>query len=51
MEKKFRDELPATFEELELPLYITATDLRTAKMIIFNKEELVTPVLASMAIP
>ncbi len=51
LEKKFRDELPATFEELELPLYITATDLRTAKMIIFNKEELVTPVLASMAIP
>lgn len=51
LEKKFHEDLPETYEELEIPLYIGATDLNTAKLIMFNHGELIPTVLGSMAIP
>lgn len=51
LEKMFGDDLPSSFEELEIPLNIGATDIKKAKFMLFNKEELIKPLLASMSIP
>lgn len=40
-----------TFEKLNIPLIVSATDLITGKSVYFNKGELFTPVMASAAIP
>lgn len=39
------------FEELALPLWVTATDLGSGKSTYFNEGELLLPILASCAIP
>ncbi|MCE5347924.1 MAG: patatin-like phospholipase family protein [Bacteroidales bacterium] len=39
------------FEELKLPLYVTATDLNNGKAVYFSKGELIDPVIASSSIP
>ena len=39
------------FEELHLPLWVTATDLGSGKSIYFKEGELLLPILASCAIP
>jgi len=40
-----------TFEELKIPLYVTATDLNNGKPVYFSKGELLNPVIASASIP
>jgi len=40
-----------TFEKLNIPLIVSATDLITGKSVYFSKGELFTPVMASSAIP
>lgn len=49
---QFKKYLPAdSFESLEIPLYVTATDLLTGTLRVFHKGELIRPLLASAAIP
>ena len=40
-----------TFEELEIPLYITATNIEEGKPKIFSKGPLIRPLVASCAVP
>lgn len=40
-----------TFEELQIPLYITAVDLKQGRQIIFNKGDVASAVRASISIP
>ena len=40
-----------TFEQLNIPLIVSATDLVTGKSVYFSKGDLFTPVMASSAIP
>jgi len=40
-----------TFEELKIPLFVTATDLNNGKAVYFSKGELLIPVIASASIP
>lgn len=40
-----------SFEELKIPLYITATDLNNGKAVYFSSGELLYPVIASASIP
>jgi len=40
-----------TFEELEIPLYVCATDMSAGKLVTFSKGQLNKPVLASCAFP
>jgi NTE family protein len=40
-----------TFEELKIPLYVTATDLNNGKAEYFSKGDLLDPVIASASIP
>lgn len=47
----FKDFLPPTFEELDLPLTICATNLETGSPTYFNSGPLHIPLLASCAIP
>jgi NTE family protein len=39
------------FEDLKIPLFVTATDLNHGKAVCFSKGELITPVIASSSIP
>ncbi|MGD0340812.1 MAG: patatin-like phospholipase family protein [Bacteroidales bacterium] len=39
------------FEELKIPLVVTATDLNHGKAVYFSKGDLITPVIASSSIP
>jgi NTE family protein len=43
--------LPATFEELELPLSLVATDLRRGNAAVFESGDLLPAVMASCALP
>jgi len=40
-----------TFEELKIPLFVTATDLNHGKAVYFSRGELLTAVIASASIP
>jgi NTE family protein len=40
-----------TFEELKIPLFVTATDLNNGKAVYFSEGELLSPVIASASIP
>jgi NTE family protein len=40
-----------TFEELKIPLYVSATDLNNGKSVYFSKGDLLDPVIASASIP
>lgn len=51
LEEEFEKDLPKTFDKLEKTVYIGATDMYTAKLILFNEGKLVPAVLGSMAIP
>lgn len=47
-----RDNLRAkTFEELKIPLFVTATDLNNGKAVYFSEGALLDPVIASASIP
>lgn len=39
------------FEDLKIPLVVSATDLNSARAVYFTKGELVTPIIASSSIP
>jgi len=43
--------LAKTFEELKIPLYVSATDLNNGKVKYFSKGDLFDPVIASASIP
>ena len=52
IEKILRDHLRAKdFEDLKIPLYVTATDLNNGKAVYFSSGELIQPVIASASIP
>ena len=52
VEKFFEDNLPVkTFEELEIPLIIVATDYWKQKQVIFDSGDLIPAIRASMSIP
>ena len=40
-----------TFEELKIPLYVSATDLNNGKAVYFSEGDLLDPVIASASIP
>jgi NTE family protein len=40
-----------TFEELKIPMFVTATDLNHGKAVYFSKGDLIDPVIASSSIP
>ncbi len=49
--KTFRKYLPETFEELQKPLTINATDLAKGEIVYFNSGNLIEPLLASACVP
>lgn len=51
VEELLKQDVKPSFEELEIPLYVGATDIWKAEFRIFSKWELLKPVLASMSIP
>ncbi len=52
MEKLLSSNLRAkTFEELKIPLFVTATDLNHGKAVYFSEGDLLTAVIASASIP
>ena len=51
LKKKFKKDLPATFEELKKKIYIGCSEMNTAKYLLFDKGNLLNPLLGSMAIP
>lgn len=51
VKKTLQKLLPETFEELKIPLYISATNLSTAKHEIFASGNLIDAILASISIP
>ncbi len=50
-EEYFEKDLKSSFEELEVPTVIGATDILTGNFILFDKGELKSPLLGSMALP
>jgi NTE family protein len=51
IEKFFRDNLPENFQDLKLPIYVSATDIVSGTSSYFNEGELIKPLLGSCAIP
>jgi NTE family protein len=51
VEKLYERYLPATFEELKLPVIVSATDLQAGKTVFFNKGSLLKPLIATCCIP
>jgi NTE family protein len=50
--KILKDTLKAkTFEDLQIPLFVAATDLNNGKAVYFSKGDLLNPVIASASIP
>lgn len=45
------DAVPATFEELQIPLHVTGTDFYGHELAVFTSGDLVSAVAASMALP
>ena len=48
---RFTQDLPKTFSELKKKMYIGAVDTRKAQFQVFEKDDLISPLLASMSIP
>lgn len=51
LKKVLRTSLPKTFEDLNIPLYVSATNLRTHELTTFHTGEIAKAVLASASIP
>lgn len=49
--EKFNSELPDAFEKLDKKIYIWCTDIKTSEYILFDKWDLIKPLLGSMSIP
>ncbi len=51
LEKILRNNLPPTFEELDIPLIVSATDIEAGKITYFDRGELYKAILASSCLP
>ena len=51
LEAILRKHLPSTFEELEIPLVVAATDIEAGKIRYFDSGDLIKPILASSCVP
>lgn len=51
MEKALRDELPKRFEDLEIPLKVTAVDVQSGRLVILDEGPLLAGIRASSALP
>ncbi|GHW02623.1 hypothetical protein AGMMS50249_4090 [candidate division SR1 bacterium] len=51
LQSYFTKDLPQTFAELKKPVFIGASDINTAKLILFHQGPLLKPVLGSIALP
>ena len=51
VEKLYEMYLPATFEDLKIPVVVSATDLQAGKTVFFDKGPLVKPLIATCCIP
>jgi NTE family protein len=51
IEKKLAEYIPETFEELRLPLKVTAVDVQTGQLVIFGSGPLVPALRASSSLP
>jgi NTE family protein len=51
IEKKIAEYVPDTFEELKVPLKVTAVDVQTGRLVILGKGELVPALRASSSLP
>ncbi len=51
LKERFMQDLPKTFGELKKKIYIGAVDSRKAQFKIFENDDLIPPLLASMSIP
>ena len=51
IEKKLREYLPGTFEELKFPLKVTAVDVQNGQLVIFGKGPLVPALRATSSLP
>lgn len=51
LEAMLRERLPARFEDLELPLAVTAVDVQRGEVLILRSGDLATALLASAALP
>jgi NTE family protein len=51
MEKALRDELPARFEDLEVPMKVTAVDVQAGKLAVLEEGPLLPALRASSALP
>lgn len=49
--KKFKSELPDTFEKLGKKIFLWCTDIKKAEYILFEKGNLLEPLLGTMSIP
>ncbi|MFZ2150979.1 MAG: patatin-like phospholipase family protein [Candidatus Absconditicoccaceae bacterium] len=51
LKDNFEKDLPNRFEKLDKILYVGATNINTGKFVLFNKGDMINPLLGSMAIP
>jgi NTE family protein len=51
LKERFVEDLPKTFSGLQKKMFIGAVDSRKAKFHLFENDDLITPLLASMSIP
>jgi NTE family protein len=51
IEKFFKENLPANFQDLKFPIYVSATDIVSGTTSYFNEGELIRPLLGSCASP
>ena len=51
IEKKIAEYVPETFEELKIPLKVTAVDVQTGRLVIFGSGQLVPALRASSSLP
>lgn len=51
LKELFDQDLPDSFEDLNIPLSLGATDANKAKYIVYKKGNLIIPILASMSLP
>jgi NTE family protein len=51
IKKKLTHYLPHTFQELQIPVFITAICLETVEILVFNEDELIAPLVGSLCLP
>ncbi len=51
LEKRMREKLPATFEELTIPLKVTACDIQEGVQVVFDSGDLPAAVRATISLP